>query len=413
MPRPPKDGGPARPVRKLKLTDLYLDRLRADPERSFLTWDSGAPHLAIKVEPTNKRSWKFAYRHHGRLRWYHIGSASALPLAEARKEARRLTVLVDQGKDPQAEKAALRSRGTFEELAARYVEEHARRKNKSWQQADRLVRTYLLPRWGKLMAADITRSDVHSLAARISAPILANQVLASASAIFSWAVRREIVAANPVTKVDRNETRDRERVLSESELPRFWAAFDSVGLVEDAALRMILLTAQRPGEVSHMRAEHVRDGWWEMPGEPDEGLGWPGVKNGEDHKVWLSEPATAILAELTDGRRTGLVFAGNRSRPVDLARAMRAICADLDIDNKVTPHDLRRTSATIIQSLGLSLDVLDKVMNHKDPGKRIRRVYNQYQYEQENRHMMEALAGRILALAEGRTAPSNVVQMSA
>ena len=53
---------------------------------------------------------------------------------------------------------------------------------------------------------------------RIEAPIVANQTLAAASAIFSWAVQQEIVTVNPCHGVDRNPTADRERVLSDAEV---------------------------------------------------------------------------------------------------------------------------------------------------------------------------------------------------
>ena len=74
---------------------------------------------------------------------------------------------VAEGKDPQADKRAERGAGTFADLAARYVEQYAKRKNKSWAQADRLVRRYVLPRWGKLQAAGIVRADVKALMASI------------------------------------------------------------------------------------------------------------------------------------------------------------------------------------------------------------------------------------------------------
>src|SRR5262245_66450743 len=88
---------------------------------------------------------------------------------------------VARGKDPPAEKRAERGAGTFADLAERYVELHAKKHNKSWAQADALVRRHLLPRWGKLQAASLTRADVRGMMVRIEAPILANQVLAAAS----------------------------------------------------------------------------------------------------------------------------------------------------------------------------------------------------------------------------------------
>ena len=80
---------------------------------------------------------------------------------------------------------------------------------------------------------------------------------------------------------------------------------------------MILLTGQRPGEVTHMRREHIEDGWWTLPGAPVPALGWPGTKNGETHRVWLPARAQKLLAELDD---EGFVFAGPRVRSSRLMR---------------------------------------------------------------------------------------------
>ena len=152
---------------------------------------------------------------------------------------------VAEGKDPVAERKAERGSGTFAEIATRYVEEHAKRRNKSWKQADYMVRVHLLPAWGRLSAKSITRSDVRAIIAKIAAPITANQVLAAASAIFSWAVNQEIFQLNPVRGVERNATKSRERILSDKELPLFWAQFDTAGLTRSAILKTILLTGQR------------------------------------------------------------------------------------------------------------------------------------------------------------------------
>src|SRR5258708_31127546 len=100
-----------------------------------------------------------------RLRRYLLGNASAIGLAEPRKLAAEVMLDVIRGKDPAAERKAERGAGTFAELAERYLEQHAKKHNKSWQQPDRLVRRYLLPKWGKLQAATIVRADVKSIMA--------------------------------------------------------------------------------------------------------------------------------------------------------------------------------------------------------------------------------------------------------
>jgi len=108
------------------------------------------------------------------------------------------------------------------------------------------VRRHLLPRWGHLKASAISRSDVRTMMLRIEAPIVANQTLAAASAIFSWGIKQELVTVNPCRLVDRNPTASRERVLSDAEIKLLWPKLDP-------ALRLILLTGQRPGEVVHMQ----------------------------------------------------------------------------------------------------------------------------------------------------------------
>ena len=409
MPRPRGDGTPATSPNKQKLSDISLKKLKPR-ERTFLVWDTQQRGLAVSVQPTGTKAFKVVYPFHGRPRWYHIGAVDAIGLADARKLAARVMFKVAEGTDPAAEKQAERSKGTFEELAVQYLEEYAKRKNRSWKQADALVQRHLIPQWGKLQAADISRTDVKAMMARIKAPIVANQTLAAASAIFAWAIREGIVKTNPCARVERNETTDRERVLSDSEIPKFWAAFDSAGLVTSTALKTIFLTGQRPGEVRHMRREHIVDGWWQMPGDPVPAIGWPGTKNGATHRVWLPTQVQALLAEMNE---TGFVFGGPRGGPVGKHRlgvAMRAVYTDLKVE-RATPHDLRRTHGTKITGLRFTRDAMNRIQNHKEGG--IADVYDRHDYADENKRVMETVAAHIMALVKGRPADGNVVPIQA
>jgi integrase len=399
MPRPRKSGRLARAPEKRRLTELAVKKATPRSE-AYLIWDTHQRGLAIRVQPTGAKAWKCIYSYHGRPRWLHLGDANAIGLADARTLAAEAMLAVAKGKDPAAEKRAERGAGTFADLAQRYVEQYARKENKSWQQSEYLVRRYLLPRWGKLQAAGIARADVKAMMARTEGPILANQILAAASAIFSWATREELLPANPCRGVTRNKTRSRERIFSNSEVPRFWTACDDVGLIEGRALRMILVTGQRPGEVAHMRLEHIKDGWWEMPGEPVAALGWPGTKNGQSHRVWLPKPAQNMITELTDNAPAGFVFPSARGgRSIwGLDAAMRAICAKLKIE-RATPHDLRRTHGSTITALGFGRDAMNRIQNHAEGG--IASIYDRHGYAEENKRIMETVANKIVALVEG------------
>jgi integrase len=389
------------PPSRHRLNDRFVKTVVPEARRR-LYWDTIQPGLVLCVEQTGHKSYKLIYTFKGRARWYTIGNASKVGLKEARDIARKRMGEVYSGLDVQAERQAVRQASTFEQLAGRYVEEHAKRRNKSWRQADFLVCTYLLPRWRIIQASAITRGDARSIFDRLTqegSPVLANQVLAAASAIFSWAMKNDVgnIAVNPCGGIERNSTSSRERVLSDRELPLFWRAFEEAGLMRCNALRMILLTGQRPGEVRHMRWEHVEDGWWTMPGEP--AGGWPGTKNKQTHRVWLSQPAQDILAEVSNGGGPGFVFLAGRGGPVPaLDAAMRSICHDLRVNEKVTPHDLRRTHGTTVTSLGFTRDQMNRLQNHKDGG--IGSVYDRHSYADENRQIQEAVAARIMELSQ-------------
>ena len=387
-----------RPADKRRLTDLTVKK--AKPQAAaYLIWDTQQHGLVLRIQPTGKKSWNVIYSRHGRPRWLYLGNANAIALSDARRLTAKAMLAVAEGNDPAAEKKAERSAGTFADLASKYVELFAKKHNKSWPQADSLVRRHALPRWSKLQASSITRGDVKQMMARIESKSVGNQVLAAVSAIFSWAVKEEIVGGNPCKLVERNPTKSRERVLSASELPLLWSALNDIDPVSAAALRTILLTGQRPGEVANMRREHIKDGWWEMPGEPANG--WPGTKNGASHRVWIPKAAQALIGDDT-GNGMGFVFAGPRGGPVShLDGAMRDVCAKLGIEPKVTPHDLRRSHGSTITGLGFGRDAMNRIQNHREGG--IADVYDQHKYQRETQHIMETVAAKIMALAEGRT----------
>src|SRR6516165_5649442 len=246
----------------------------------------------------------------------------------------------------------------------------------------------------KLDIGNIKRTDVKAVIAAIAAPVLANQVLAAASAIFSWAMRQEIIAANPCSGVEKNDTTSRERVLSDAEIAAFWPHLS-------AALKMVLLTGQRPGEVGHLRRAHVVDDrWWVMPGAPDPGTGWLGTKNAQSHRVWLSEPAHALLPDVL----------ATPVRRGQMQEDMRDICAQLGVREKVTPHDLRRTFCSKVTALGFRRDAMNRVTNHKEGG--IADVYDRHRYQEENKLIMETVARHIVTVAE-RGELTNVVALGA
>jgi integrase len=399
-----------KPAHRRNLTELFVRKVKPEPT-AFLIWDTMQRGLVLRVYPTGRKSWLCIYRGNGRPRWLRLGDAYAIALGDARLIAAEMALDVARGRDPGAERKAKRNENTFADIARRYVDEHAKKHYKSWGQADTLIRRFAIPRWGKLQAAAITRTDVKALMGTIKAPIVANQTLAAISAVFAWGVREEVVTNNPARGVARNPIKARERVLGVSELPALWAALDEVEPIAAAALRVLLLLGQRPGEIRHMRREHHKDGWWEMPGEPIPDI-WPGTKNGRTHRVWIPVPAKAIIADLLDGDAAkGFVFAGQRRGPLArLDKPVRELCAKLAIEPPLRPHDLRRTHGSTITALGFGRDAMNRIQNHAEGG--IADVYDRHRYEAENKTVMEAVAARIMSLIDGKSAGNVVVPFS-
>jgi len=163
-------------------------------------------------------------------------------------------------------------------------------------------------------------------------------------------------------------------------------------------LKVLLLTGQRPGEVAHMRREHLAGNWWNMPGLPVPELGWPGVKNSRSHRVYLVPEVLALIGEGTSGH----VF----KRRSGLDGIMREICTELGAE-RLTPHDLRRSCASMITRLRFGRDSMNRILNHCKGG--VSATYDRYAYEVEDERIMRAVAAKITALVEGREAAGNVV----
>lgn len=66
-----------------------------------------------------------------------------------------------------------------------------------------------------------------------------------------------------------------------------------------------------------------------------------------------------------------------------------------------TPHDLRRTGATMMQALGISLDAIDRCQNHVLPGSKVRRHYMHHNYADEKRAAWAALGKKLKTLIVG------------
>jgi integrase len=190
----------------------------------------------------------------------------------------------------------------------------------------------------------------------------------------------------------------RDRVLSDEEIGVLWKELNWLDAlatrqhqtpVSAAAFRLILLTAQRPGEVFRMRWRDLEDGiWWVIPAEV--------AKNGEFNRVPLSPQARKILHGLrphTGGSEWVLESpykAGSHLTTIKTASHGIVKRAGM---RPWTPHDLRRTAVSKMRALGVDRRVVQAILNHKDS--EITAVYDRYGMDPEKEQALSVWGRRV------------------
>src|SRR5437667_70023 len=80
------------------------------------------------------------------------------------------------------------------------IEKQAKPRNRTWKDAEAMLESKVIPHWGDVPLRDITRRDVVALVEAIAddgKPYMANRVLACVSKLFSWALVRGLIDADP------------------------------------------------------------------------------------------------------------------------------------------------------------------------------------------------------------------------
>jgi integrase len=395
---------------KRRLDAAFVEYAKSPERGQVVYWDHKLPGFGLRVSCGGGKTWVYAYRHAGKMRWMKLGSYPGTALADARAAAHIARGKAQRGEDPASEKAAERaaqaaSGVTFGDLAHMYVERHAKISKRTWRADRRMLEHDLLPAWGTRPLGDIKRADVVVLLDRIvdrGARTMANRVRSLVSTIFKFAVERGMLDDNPAEKAPRPGGKEdpRERVLNHDEVRAVWRALDEAGLDDrfPPIFKLGLLLGQREAEIVGMQWAELdltsRAQSWTIPGER--------TKNGLIHRVPLVGEALDILKGILAGPHDSLhVFAGDR-RGKPLSSVDRPICRLRELTRiaDLRYHDLRRTARTGWAEIKIDDAVAERLLNHKDRG--VQAVYNRYAYDTEKRaalarwdkHLARVIAGK-------------------
>jgi len=380
---------------------------------------SRVPGLMLRVSKT-ARNWVLVTRLPGRKNSIRLklGALSEMSLTEARTAALAMKARVHEGHDPLAERsqrrvaAATARLDLIDDHIAKFSV-HCEAVNRTGAKQARMLRLEVLPHWKGRHIATITRREVRELveAKAETAPIMANRLLALVKRFFGWAVEQEIIERSPaaaVKKVSKEISRD--TVLTDEQLLDVWSAAEGLSQPFGSIVRLLILTAQRLGEVAGMRWSELDldAGEWVVSGAR--------AKNGEENRVPLTDAAVTIIKDQLRIEGSDFVFPSGRKPAERSVSGFSKIKTRLDKESGVTGwrfHDLRRTAASRMARLRVAPHVIEKLLNHTTGALGgLAGVYNRFGYDEEKRHALETWAAHLERLATGEAA-DNVVPLVA
>ena len=397
----------------MNITDRWLRNLKPPATGRAEYHDANVKGLSLRVTSKGAMTWAIYYRlpDDRTKRRLTLGQYPAISLAEARKQSKTALLEAVRGKDPGKAKQEAKAAPTFATLAAEYLERYASQK-KSGGEDRRMLERDVLTFWGKRKAHDIQRRDVIALLDCIvdrGAPIQANRVLALIRKIFNWGINRDLVRANPCAQVKApGKENQKDRTLTSDEIATVWRGLETAALSDEIrlALRFILVTGQRPGEVisAEWSEFDLAGGWWSIPAAK--------AKNGLGHRVPLPPLGLDLLAVIGNqaGESPFLFPSPRQGQPIHINALAHALRRNRDIlgIEPFTPHDLRRTAASHMTSMGISRLVVSKILNHVERG--VTAIYDRHSYDDEKRMALDAWGRRLHGIITGETL-NNVVSI--
>ncbi|MBI5655455.1 MAG: tyrosine-type recombinase/integrase [Geobacter sp.] len=421
--------------------------------------------FALQILPTGTKTFLYIFELNKQKGYYQLGNYPAMSLADARVAYNDAYNLVKKGIDPREEKkavaeekakiameAALEAEAatraadhlenysfetltqeeipknfvptTVEQLAAVWFVDYSKENHsKRWQETIlSAIRTHIVPNIGKMEISSVRHKHALSLIQQIAVnvPGSARNTMKFCRQMFKYACRQEWAEIQPFHEITESvpkiAPKADERHLDDDEIVKAWHEINKASSSREVkrALKLILVTAQRPGEVAQMHRDQIKDRWWTIPAEV-------AGKNEREHRVYLTDTALKLIG---DGK--GHIFPSERGKRGHisenaLSQAINRGYLSDDIVKVVgnrkikarkepyfgmkpwSPHDLRRTARTNMARVGVSDEVGEEVMNHIKPG--VVGVYNKYRYDNEKKIALQKW--EVLLLEILKTKPEN------
>lgn len=309
-------------------------------------WHGDGQGLYVRVEETGSRRWVFVYSRLGKRRELGLGSADTVKIALARSAAADARELIRQGGDPITARRALLAppaeTKTFADVAALLMDDlephwKSPKQRPQWEAS-------LKQNAPLIWKTDVALVDTEMVLAALrpiwsAKPETASRVRARIERVLSAAkVRGFRTGENPAAwrgHLDQLLSRGKRlkghhAAMAYADVPAFLTRLCERRSVSAIALRFLILTGTRSGEVRGARWDEIEGDLWRIPVER--------MKAGREHVVPLTGAALAVLAGVDASVRHGLIFPGQKGPLTDMALAM--VMRKMDVSD-ATPHGFR------------------------------------------------------------------------
>jgi len=349
--------------------------------------------FCVRVLPSGTRSFGYRFTLGGKKQEMSLGVYPEISLKTAREKYQEAYTKLTNGIDPRhIEPEPITPESiTFQHFSTEYLKWSEKNHKPAWNNTlSKALKKDVLPVWGNKPINEIRRRDAIALlevVGKRATGQVAN-VHKAISGIFTYAVERDYLDANPVLRMS-NTVPDlkyvpKERALTEEEIKYVWNALDDSNI--GRALKLVLVTAQRPGEVAGLHSQEIQTGigkelcktcrgcgTWTIPKERAE-------KGRGDHIVHLTSTATKLTRGIEEA--DGLIFDVRRN---SLSQFVNRGKKYFNLP-EWTPHDLRRTARTFMAKIGVIDEHAEAVINHAKPG--MVGAYNKYMYQEEKKQAL-------------------------
>lgn len=386
--------------------------------RQFAAWcstkgrgelvDGAVPGLRVRRGLSGEVSWSLSVRLNGERRRIAVGVG--LGLAEARVKAEEARRQVKDGVDPNAArreavaraKDAKAGRGTLKSVIEAYfaMGDGVDLKSRAVQEDHlKTVLADLLDRPGiDICAADLQGAVVAWSKRSVRAAQLAAAYMRP---VARWAIGLGLMKAGAdALRQPKRRTAVAQKVLTAQEAGALMRVLGITGF--DLAARLMLWTAARRGEVigATWHEFDLTSGLWTISGSRRKDTRRKGQP---DLVVPLPRQVVALLEAVKPiGAKAGQLIVANARGAAcaqNWPRWSKTTAARAGIAS-VSPHQLRRTAATLLGEMGEPPHVVEAALGHTI-GSRLAAGYNQSRYQPEVAAALQRLADHLDSLAEG------------